>query len=40
LDRKVQLAFGAAIVTLLVVGAISYSGFRVSRCAGLRRLDV
>ena len=30
LNRKVQLAFGSAIVTLLVVGAISYRGMAVS----------
>jgi len=40
LDRKLQLAFGVATLTLLVVGAISNSGFRVPRYAGLRRLDV
>src|SRR5580658_6849824 len=30
LDRKVSLAFGAAILTLLVVGAVSYRGMIVS----------
>jgi PAS domain S-box-containing protein len=30
LDRKIQLAFGCAIVALLVVGAISYRGMLVS----------
>jgi PAS domain S-box-containing protein len=30
LDRKVQLAFGSAILTLLVVGAMSYRGMVVS----------
>jgi hypothetical protein len=29
LSRKVQLAFGSAILTLLVVGAISYRGMAV-----------
>src|SRR5664279_2483235 len=29
-NRKVQLAFGSAILTLLVVGAISYRGMVVS----------
>src|SRR5580700_1849207 len=40
LDRKVQLAFGAAILSLVEVGAVSYRGVRVSRCVGCRRLDV
>jgi PAS domain S-box-containing protein len=31
LSRKVQLAFGCAILTLIVVGAISYRGMVVSR---------
>src|ERR1700674_6064588 len=31
LTRKVQLAFGSAILTLLVVGAVSYRGMVVSR---------
>ena len=31
MNRKVQLAFGSAILTLLVVGAISYRGMVVSR---------
>src|ERR1700730_14375362 len=31
LNRKVQLAFGVAIVTLLVAGAASYRGMAVSR---------
>ena len=31
LNRKMQLAFGAAMLTLLVVGAISYHGMVVSR---------
>jgi PAS domain S-box-containing protein len=31
MNRKVQLAFGSAIFTLLVVGAISYRGMVVSR---------
>src|ERR1700730_13997965 len=31
LTRKVQLAFGSAIFTLLAVGAISYRGMVVSR---------
>ena len=30
LSRKMQLAFGSAILTLLVVGAISYRGIVVS----------
>jgi hypothetical protein len=30
LSRKVPLAFGSAIVTLLVVGALSYRGMPVS----------
>ncbi len=30
MSRKVQLAFGSAIVSLLVVGAISYRGMAVS----------
>src|ERR1700686_2016355 len=31
LNRKVQLAFGSAILILLVVGAVSYRGMAVSR---------
>jgi diguanylate cyclase (GGDEF)-like protein/PAS domain S-box-containing protein len=31
LHRKMQIAFGSAMLTLLVVGAISYRGFVVSR---------
>src|SRR5271163_3199509 len=31
LSRNVQLAFGSAILTLLVVGAISYWGMALSR---------
>ncbi len=31
LNRKMQLAFGSAMLTLLVVGAISYRGIVVSR---------
>ena len=31
LNQKVQLAFGSAILILLVVGAVSYRGMAVSR---------
>ena len=31
LNRRVQLAFGSALLTLLVVGAVSYRGLAASR---------
>src|SRR5271170_836849 len=34
LKRKIQLTFGAAIVTLLIVGTISYRGMAVSDASG------